>query len=129
MPGTPAGFPEPKLLNPFRCPQFRAACPRIAILFFFGCRYRFLGQHPEVLVLNSALAEGILYNAVLQRVKTDHHHASLWLQNPGRRFQQRPQIVQFAVYEDSKSLKSSGRRMNSPLFILVLELIHWPGRG
>jgi len=93
-------------------------------MLFFGCRHRFLGQHPEVLVLNLCFAEGILYDAIFQRMKTDHHHASSRLQNPGRRFQQRPQIVQFAVYEDSESLKSSGRRMNSPLF-----RIHWPGRG
>src|ERR1700722_5900739 len=35
VPGTPAVFPEPNfskpLLNSFRCSQFRAACPRIAI--------------------------------------------------------------------------------------------------
>src|SRR5580700_4972068 len=120
VPGTPAGFPE---LNFFRRPQFRAACPRIAIAFFLCCRHRLLRQQTEVTLLR-ALAEGILYDAILQRMKTDHHHASSWLQNPGRRFHQRPQIVQFAVYEDSKSLKSSGRRMNSPL-----SLVHWPGRG
>src|SRR6204780_4454341 len=62
-------------------------------------------------------------------MKTDHHHASTWLQNPRGPMQQRPQIVQFAVYEDSKSLKSSGRRMNSPLVIFISTRIHWPGRG
>jgi hypothetical protein len=124
VPGTPAGFPESKLLNPFHRPQLRAACPRISILFFFRCGDRFLGQHPEVLVLNTALAEGILYHAIFQRMKTDHHHASSWLQNPRRRCEQRLQIVQFTVYEDSKSLKSPGRRMDSPLF-----RIHWPGRS
>ena len=120
VPGTPAGFPES---NFFRRPQFRAARPRIAIALFFSCRYWLLRQQTEGTLLHS-FAEGILYDAIFHRVKTDHHHASAWLQNPGRRFHQRPQIVQFAVYEDSKSLKSSGRRMNSPLF-----RIHWPGRG
>src|SRR5208337_5064246 len=97
---------------------------RISFALFFRCRDRFLGQHPEVLVLNSGFAEGILYDAIFERMKADHHHASTWLQNPRRGFEQRPQIVQFAVYEDSKSLKSSRRGMNSPRF-----RIHWPGRG
>jgi len=110
-------------LNFFRRPQFRAARPRIAIALFFSCRQRLLRQQTEVTLLRS-IAEGIFHDAIFQRVKTDHHHASPWLQNPGRRVQQRPQIVQFAVYEDSERLKSSGRRMNSPLF-----RIHWPGRG
>src|SRR5271169_5861813 len=56
-------------LNFFRRPQFRAAGPRIAIAFFFRCCHRLLGQYPEVLVLNTAFAEGILYDAVFQRVK------------------------------------------------------------
>src|SRR5438309_1878435 len=159
VPGTPAGFPElnsndrlPALgfrlsasgfrpsqsgsrkpragsLNSFRRPQFRAAGSRVATLLLLGCGYRLLGQHPEVLVLISTLAKGILYDAIFQRVKTDHHHASSWLQNPRRRFQQRLQIVQFAVYEDSKSLKSERRRMNPPLVMSVLTPIHWPGRG
>src|SRR6202162_4078609 len=120
VPGTPAGFPES---NFFRRPQFRAARPRIAIALFYRCRYRLLRQQTEVTLLRR-FAEGIFHNAILERVKTDHHHASSWLQNPGRRIYQRPQIVQFAVYEDSERLKSSGRRMNSPLFG-----IHWPGRG
>jgi len=77
-----------------------------------------------VLVLYRALAEGILYDAILQRVKTDHHDSPTWLQNPRHRFEQSPQVVQFAVYEDSKSLKSPSRGMNSSL-----SLIHWPGRG
>ena len=71
-----------------------------------------------------SLTEGIFYDAIFERVKTDHHHASTWLQNLRRRFQQRLQIVQFAVYEDSKSLKGSRRGMNS-----AFSLIHWPGRG
>src|ERR1700761_546516 len=62
-------------------------------------------------------------------MKTDHHHASSWLQDPGRCFEQRLQIVQFAVYEDSKSLKSSRRGMNFSLSIFVSTPIHWPGRG
>jgi len=68
-------------------------------------------------------AERIFHDAVFQRMKTDHHHASSRLQHPGRRRKQRLQIVQFAVYEDSKSLKSSRRGMNS------FASIHWPGRG
>ena len=70
------------------------------------------------------LAEGILYDAIFQRIKTDYYHAPSGFRIRSARFQQRLQIVQFAVYEDSKSLKGSGRRMNAPLF-----RIHWPGRG
>ena len=45
--------------------------------------------------------------------------------NCGARFQQRPQIVQFTVYEDSESLKGSGRRMNlrSPVSLTGPRLI------
>ena len=149
MPGTPAGFPELNFSNRlppsgfrlphtsgsgcrtpragsldlFRCPQFRAACPRIAIAFQFSCRHRLFGQHTEV-ALSGALAKCIFHDAIFQRMKADHHHASSWLQNPRRRFEQRLQIFQFAVYEDSKSLKSLSRGMNS-----TFGLIHWPGRG
>src|SRR5581483_7241313 len=120
MPGAPAGFPE---LNFFRRSQFRAARPRVAItLFFSGCHWLFC-QHTEVSFVNP-FAEGIFDDAVFQRMKTDHHHASTRLQDRRRRRKQRLQIVQFAVYEDSKSLKSSRRGMNSSL-----SLIHWPGRG
>ena len=101
--GTPAGFPE---LNSFRRPQFRAAGSRVTIAFLFRCRYRFFRQDPVVLVLIRAFAEGILYDAVLQRVKANHYDSPTWLQNLRRCLEQRLQIVQFAVYEDSKSLKS-----------------------
>src|ERR1700722_8391469 len=137
MPGTPAGFPEPNLvlgraalqrcdetlpknrgfsprgppLNSLRRSHLRAARPRIAITLFFSCCKRLFGQQTEV-TLPRSFAESIFYDPIFQRVKTDHHHTSLWLQNPRRRIEQRLQIVQFAVYEDSKSLKSSGRRMN-----------------
>ena len=110
-------------LNFFRRPELRAACPRIAIALFFCCRKRLFRKQSHR-GLPCCFPEGIFNDAILQRVKTDHHHASSWIQNPGRRIYQRPQIVQFAVYEDSERLKGSGRRMNSPLF-----RIHWPGRG
>src|SRR5271156_6635982 len=38
-------------LNFFCCPQFRAACPRIAIALFFCCRYWLLRQQTEVTLL------------------------------------------------------------------------------
>jgi len=38
-------------------------------------------------------AERIFHDAVFQRMKTDHNHASSWLQDPGRRRKQRLQIV------------------------------------
>src|ERR1700746_4068900 len=110
MPGAPAGFPE---LNSFRCPQFRAAGPRVAIGFLFRFRYRLFRQDAVVHVLIPAFAEGIFYDAVFQRMKTDHHHPSTGLQDPWRCREQRLQIVQFAVYENSKSLKSTRRGMNS----------------
>src|SRR5205807_6852799 len=102
---------------------FRAACPRITIALFFTRRDWLLCQHAEITLMHP-FAEGIFHDAVFQRMKTDHHHASTGLQNLGRCLEQRLQIVQFAVYEDSKSLKSSRRGMNSSL-----SLIHWPGRG
>src|SRR5579862_6476606 len=120
MPGTPAGFPE---LNLFRCPQFRAARPRITIALPFSCRNWLFRQQTEVTHL-CPFAEGIFYDAVLQRVETNHHHPSPWLQNLRRGFEQRLQIVQFAVYEDSKGLKGARRGMNSSF-----SRIHWPGRG
>jgi len=110
-------------LNFFHRPQLRAAGPWVAIAFLVRCRHRLFRKLPVVALLHS-LAEGIFYDAVFERVKTDDHHASPWFHDPGRAFQQRPQIVQFTVYEDSKSLKGPGRRMNPPLF-----RIHWPGRG
>src|ERR1700757_1249311 len=110
MPGAPAGFPE---LNSFRRPQFRAAGPRIAIAFPFRCRYRLLRQDAVVHVLIRAFSEGILYDAVFQGMKADHHHAPTRLQDPRRCLEQRLEIVQFAVYENSKSLKGSRRGMNS----------------
>src|SRR5437870_13188738 len=63
----------------------------------------------------------------LQRVKADNHQPSTRFQHLRGNFQQRPQIVQFAVYEDSESLKGPGRRMNP--VVLGLTQFHWPGRG
>src|ERR1700722_19917479 len=116
------------LSNSLRRPQLRAPGSRVAIALLFRCCRRFFGQHPEVPALHSTLAEGIFYDAVFQRVKTDHHHASSRSQNPRRRFEQRLQIVQFAFYEDSKGLKGQSRWMNPPV-MLVMTPIHWPGRG
>jgi hypothetical protein len=117
-------FRKPEALNSLRGSQLRASRPRIAIALFFRCRYRLLGQSAVVHVLNTALAEGILYDAVFERMKTDHHNPPAGFQNLWRYCEQRLQIVQFAVYENSKSLKSSRRGMNSSLL-----RIHWPGRG
>src|SRR3954466_4873459 len=121
---NPEARSQEPLSNSFRRPQFRAASPRVTIAFLFGCGYRFFRQNPVVRVLIRALAEGILYDAVFQRVKANHYDSSTWFQNLRRCGKQRLQIVQFAVYEDSKSLKSSCRGMNS-----AFSLIHWPGRG
>ena len=127
MPGTPAGFPEPNFstgpvgtaasaVRPSNAQPGRSKLSSAALNFALRARglrslsssvavTGFLVSTRKCLSLIRALAEGILYDAIFQRVKTDHHHASSWLQNPRRRFQQRLQIFQFAVYEDSKSLK------------------------
>src|SRR5215469_14101927 len=103
--------------------QLRAARSRVAINLFFPCGYRFSVQQP-VMTLMHSLAKTILYNPVLQRVEADDHQPTARSQQPWGRTQQRPQVVQLTVYEDSESLKGSGRRMNAPLCWL-----HWPGRG
>src|SRR5258705_13732238 len=109
--------------NPFRRTQFRAAGPRITInLFFAGGHWLFCEQ--PVVSLPHSITESIFDDAVLQRVEADHDQAPARLQQLRGCFEQVPQVVQFAVYEDSESLKGSGRRINSPLC-----LIHWPGRG
>src|SRR2546423_5473921 len=106
----------------FHRPQFRTARPRIAInLFFFGSHW-FLDQQPVVPLLCS-FSEGIFDDAVLQRVKADDYQPSSRFQHLRGGVQQRPQIVQFTVYEYSESLKSFRRGMN-PSFCLI----HWPGR-
>ena len=115
--------PEARRLNFFGRSQFRAAGPRIAIALFSSCRNWLFRYDTEVTLL-IPFAEGIFHNAVFQRMKTDDHYPPTWFQDPRRRFQQRLQIVQFTVYEDSESLKSSRRGMNSSFC-----LIHWPGRG
>src|SRR5215469_1156760 len=106
----------------FRGPQLRAARSRVTINLFFSCPHRFLNQQ-SVKTLTHSLAKTIFYNPVLQRVEADDHQSAARLQQLRGRTQQRPQIVQFTVYEDSESLKGSCRRMNSPF------CIHWPGRG
>src|SRR6266545_3869552 len=55
-------------------------------------------------------------------MKADDYQPPARLQHCGCCVQQCFQIVQFMVYEDSESLKGSGRRMNPLMF-------HWPGRG
>ncbi len=66
------------------------------------------------------------HDAVFQGVKADHHHASTWLQNSWRCIEQRPQIVQFAVYEDSKSLKGPGRWMNLSVVLVFPDSLAGP---
>src|SRR6266536_534132 len=57
-------------------------------------------------------------------MEADHYQPATRFQQLRRRFQQFPQVVQFAVYEYSESLKGARRGMNS-----AFSLIHWPGRG
>ncbi len=99
-------------LHSFGGAHLRAARPQISIYLFFARRHRLLGQQPVPALLRS-LAKRILDDPVFERVKADHYQPSAWLQHPGRSLQQCFQIVQFTVYEDSESLKGSGRRMNS----------------
>src|SRR6266849_3188118 len=105
--------------NSFGGAHLGAARPRIAINLVFRCHHRFLREQTKVLVLR-ALTHCILDDPVFERMKADHHQPSARFQHPGRRLQQCFQIVQFPVYEDSESLKSSGRRMNpNPLVFPV----------
>src|SRR5216684_5024560 len=92
-----------------------AARPRIAIYLIFAGRHRLLGQQPVPALLR-ALAKRILDDPVFQRMKADYYQPSARFQQPRRRFHQGFQIVQFTVYEDSESLKGSGRRMNPLMF-------------
>src|SRR4051812_14543953 len=56
----------------FRCPQFCAARPRVAIdLSFTSGHWLFCQQ--LVLTQLRALAHRVLHDAVFQRVKADHH--------------------------------------------------------
>src|ERR1700676_4595880 len=112
-----------KELTSFRRAQFRASRPRIAINLFFSGGHRLLGQQLVVTLLHS-LTKSIFHDAILQRVEADDHQPSAWFEHPRGRIEQRPQVVQLVVYEDSDCLESSGRRMN-PSFCLI----HWPGRG
>src|SRR5439155_5515070 len=96
---------------------------RIAINLFLSGSHWLFDQQPVVPLLYP-FAEGIFYDAVLQRVKTDDDQPSSRFQHLRSGIQQRPQIVQFTVYEYSESLKGFRRGMN-PSFCLI----HWPGRG
>ncbi len=101
-----------KELNSFRRAQLRAARPRIAIDFFFPSDHRLLGQQLVVTLLH-AFAKGIFHDAVLQRVEADDHHPPARFEQLRGRIEQRPQVVQFIVYEDSESLKGSASRDES----------------
>src|SRR5438309_10595830 len=119
--GTTAG--ETPALQSFGGSQLRAARPRIAIDFFFIGRHRLFRQQAVVTSFR-AFAKSIFHDAVFQRVETDDHQPASRFQQPRGCFHQRPQVVEFAVYEDSESLKGARRGMNSSF-----RLIHWPGRG
>src|ERR1017187_295230 len=101
--------------NFFGGAHLRTARPGIAINLFFARRHRLFRQQPVPALLRT-LAKRILDDSVFERVKADHHQPSTRLQHAGRHFQQCFQIVQFMVYEDSESLKGSGRRMNPLMF-------------
>src|SRR5712691_1237847 len=125
---APGWFSRVKLvcwrwLNSFRRPHLCAARPRIEIDLFLSGGHGLFRQQFVVTLLH-AFAQGIFYDAVLQRVETDDHYSSARLQHPRGRVQQCPQVVQFMVYEDSECLESSRRGMNSSF-----GRVHWPGRG
>src|SRR5438270_2125670 len=104
-------------LNFFRRSQLRAACPRIAFDFLVSRRYRLLCKN-AVSTITRALPHRVFHDAVFERVKTDDHQASARLEDLGRRVtaEQRLQVIQFTVYEDSDPLESQSRWMNSRVF-------------
>src|SRR5258708_28231806 len=104
-------LPFQEALNFFRGPQLRAARPWIAINLFFAGSHRLFRQDlvdPRF----SSVAQSVFYDAVLQRVKADHHQPASRFQDARRCFHKRLQVVQFAVYEDSDSLETGVRWMN-----------------
>ena len=66
------------------------------------------------MALLHSFAESIFHDAILQRVETDDHQPSARFQHLRGRIQQRLQVFQFMVYEDSECLESSCRGMNPP---------------
>jgi hypothetical protein len=102
---------EEQNLNFFRGPQLRATRPWIAIDLFFAGLHRLFRQHVVDAAL-TAIAKSIFDDSVFQRVEADHYQPSARPKDLRRCLQQRLQIVQFAVYENSDCLESSGRRMN-----------------
>src|ERR1051326_6181821 len=101
--------------NSFRRSQFRAACSRIAIDFTLRCRHR-LARQDLVDALRCAAPERILHLPVFQRMEADHYQPPSVLEDFGRCFEQRPQVLEFMVYEDSDCLESFGRWMNALMF-------------
>src|SRR3954462_13817308 len=101
----------------FRCSSLRAARPRIAFDFLVPGRYRLLSKN-AVDAATCALSHRVFHDAVLERVKTDYDQASARLKDLGRRVtaEQRLQVIQFTVYEDSDPLESQSRWMNSLVF-------------
>src|SRR5256885_15361350 len=105
------------LSNSFRRSQLRAACARIAFDFLVSRRYRLLCKN-AVSAITCALAHRVFHDAVFERVKTDDHQAASRLKHLGRRVtaEQRLQVIQFTVYEDSDTLESQRRWMNAAMF-------------
>src|SRR6185437_12515040 len=118
-------YPQPAepASNSFRGPQLGAARTRVPSDLLSRCSHRLFCQQPVNSVAGS-LAQRVFHDAVLQRVETDDHQPPARPKHAGRHgfTQQSPQIVQFAVYENSDCLESARRRMNALMF-------HWPGRG
>ena len=113
-----ARHPLTRLAEPsnfFRRPQFRAAGPRVAINLCLRRRHRLTREH-VVDALRCAGAKRIFHLPVFQRMEADHHQPPFALEDSGRRVEQRPEVLEFMVYEDSDCLESFCRGMNSLMF-------------
>src|ERR1035437_654029 len=107
------------MIRSLRRSQLRAPRAGVAVqLFFAGCNRLFRENLPDS--LPRAFAQAVLGDAILQRVEADDHQSCGGLEQTGCGLQQNSNLVQLAIYVDTKSLKGSGRRMNAVLF-------HWRG--
>src|SRR5439155_23301516 len=102
-------------LAPFRGAQFSAARSWITAHFHVVCRYWLFRQQPVKTTLR-ARAQRIFHSAVFQRVEADDYQPAATPEHRRRRFQQRLQLFQLTVYEDSDRLESARRGMNPVRF-------------
>src|SRR3989442_7289746 len=88
--------------------QLGAAGPRVPVDFFFAGLYRLASQH----LVNLTVPKRVFYQAILERMKTDHHRPATRLENSRQDGQQAFQGTQLIVDSDSKRLKRARRRID-----------------